>query len=33
MYKLHLYDPFDGADGGIKQGADSLVTVDAVCVS
>lgn len=29
----HLDDSFDAADGGVEQSADSLVVVDAVCVS
>lgn len=33
MYRLHLDETFDAADGGVEQRADSLVTVDAVSVS
>lgn len=33
MHLLHLYDAFDAADGGVEQGADSLVAVDAVGVA
>lgn len=30
---LHLDDPFDGDDGGVQQGADSLLVVDVVGVA
>lgn len=33
MYILHLNDPFDAADGGIEQSADSLIIINPVSIS